>query len=681
MTGWNSWDELTQELPRLPPAFFDDPVFRPGGPPPVQDVGPAVEARPGPAPPDTGRRPGLPQRWPGRRPPNGAPGPAPPRPQGPPGPPGPPDGWSGAADETVVIPPGSLDETVVIPPIPPVGPAPGTPPPGPPPRAGRPAPSQSLGRASRTMAIASAASRLTGFLRSLAVTAAIGVALVGNAYNTANTLPNIVYELLLGGVLTSVIVPLLVQAQERDRDRGVAYTQRLLSLAVAGLAGATLLATVAAPLLTVLYSSGSGAKSELTTLFAYLLLPEIFFYGLGAMIGAVLNTRGVFGPPAWAPVLNNVVVIVVAGLFIAITSGRDVTGSLTTGETLLLGIGTTLGIVAQALVLLPALRRTGFRWKFRLDLRGSRLGEAGPLALWVIGYVVVSQIGYLIQLRLANGVPDDLPGVATFTNASLLFQMPYGILGVSLLTALMPRMSRAAARGDREGLLSDLSLGARLSALALLPVTALFIVLGPAIGTVIYGHGRTDVSAARTIGEVLAFAAFGLVPFAITMLQLRVFYAVKDARTPTMINLGMIVVRVVFSLLAALVLADRNLVAGLLVATSLSYVVGAIAGEMWLRRRFGRLDTARTIRASVRFLVMSVLAGLAAWLVLVLVTDALGTGFVGSLVSIVLGSLAAGGVLVLSAVLSRSAELDDVLRGLRGRPAAEPSGRHRAGRE
>ena len=681
MTGWNSWDELTQELPRLPPAFFDDPVFRPGGPPPVQDVGPAVEARPGPAPPDTGRRPGLPQRWPGRRPPNGAPGPAPPRPQGPPGPPGPPDGWPGAADETVVIPPGSLDETVVIPPIPPVGPAPGTPPPGPPPRAGRPAPSQSLGRASRTMAIASAASRLTGFLRSLAVTAAIGVALVGNAYNTANTLPNIVYELLLGGVLTSVIVPLLVQAQERDRDRGVAYTQRLLSLAVAGLAGATLLATVAAPLLTVLYSSGSGPKSELTTLFAYLLLPEIFFYGLGAMIGAVLNTRGVFGPPAWAPVLNNVVVIVVAGLFIAITSGRDVTGSLTTGETLLLGIGTTLGIVAQALVLLPALRRTGFRWKFRLDLRGSRLGEAGPLALWVIGYVVVSQIGYLIQLRLANGVPDDLPGVATFTNASLLFQMPYGILGVSLLTALMPRMSRAAARGDREGLLSDLSLGARLSALALLPVTALFIVLGPAIGTVIYGHGRTDVSAARTIGEVLAFSAFGLVPFAITMLQLRVFYAVKDARTPTMINLGMIVVRVVFSLLAALVLADRNLVAGLLVATSLSYVVGAIAGEMWLRRRFGRLDTARTIRASVRFLVMSVLAGLAAWLVLVLVTGALGTGFVGSLVSIVLASLAAGGVLVLSAVLSRSAELDDVLRGLRGRPAAEPSGRHRAGRE
>jgi putative peptidoglycan lipid II flippase len=596
--------------------------------------------------------------------------------------PGRPDAWPGSADETVVIPPGSLDETVIIQPIPAVGPPPGTPPPGPVPRAGQPTPSQSLGRASRTMAIASAASRLTGFLRSLAITAAIGVALVGNAYNTANTLPNIVYELLLGGVLTSVIVPLLVRAQERDPDRGEAYTQRLLSLAVAGLAAATLLATLAAPLLTLLYSSGAGPKSELTTFFAYLLLPEIFFYGLGAMIAAILNTRGVFGPPAWAPVLNNIVVIVVAGLFIGLTAGDGgTTTSLSTGETLLLGLGTTLGIVAQALVLLPALRRTGFRWRFRLDLRGSRLGEAGPLALWVIGYVVVSQVGYLVQLRLANGVPDDLPGVATFTNASLLFQMPYGILGVSLLTALMPRMSRAAARGDQDSLLSDLSLGSRLSALALLPVTALFIVLGPAIGTVIYGHGRTDDSAARTIGTVLAVSAFGLVPFAITMLQLRVFYAVKDARTPTMVNLGMMAARVVLSLVAALLLPDQHLVAGLLVATSLSYVVGAVVGEALLRRRFGRLDTARTVRASVRFLVMSVLAGLAAWLVLALVTSALGQGFAGSLVAVVAGSAAAGGVLVLTAMLGRSAELDDVLRGLRGRPATEASGRHRAGRE
>jgi putative peptidoglycan lipid II flippase len=647
VTGWNSWDELTQELPRLPPAFFDDPVFRPGGPPPVTDVGPAVE---------TPVRP-------------------PPRPARP--------GWGGSADETVIIPPGSADETVIIPPLTGLDPAPAGPPAGPVPRAGQPAQSQSLGRASRTMAIASAASRLTGFLRSLAITAALGVALVGNAYNTANTLPNIVYELLLGGVLTSVVVPLLVRAQERDRDGGEAYTQRLLSLAVLGLAVTTVLATLAAPLLTILYTADGGAKADLTTFFAYLLLPEIFFYGLGAMIGAVLNTRGSFAPPAWAPVLNNLVVIAIAGLFFAVTvgDGGRTTNELSTGEVLLLGIGTTLGIVVQALVLLPALRRTGFRWRLRLDLRGSRLGEAGPLALWVIGYVVISQIGYLVQLRLANGIPDTEPGVTTFTNASLLFQMPYGILGVSLLTALMPRMSRAAARGDQDSVLSDLSLGARLSALALLPVTALFVVLGPAIGTVIYGHGRTEVGEAREIGVVLAFSAFGLVPFAITMLQLRVFYAVKDARTPTMINLGMMAARVLLSLLAAVTLSDRHLVAGLAVATSLSYVVGAVVGEALLRRRFGRLDTARTVRASTRFLVMSVLAGLAAWMVLMVVSNATGRGVLGSLVAVLLGSVAAGAVLVVSVLVGRSAELDDVLRGLRGRSGPGIAGRHRAGRD
>jgi putative peptidoglycan lipid II flippase len=539
----------------------------------------------------------------------------------------------------------------------------------------------SLGRASRTMAIASAASRLTGFLRSLAVVAAIGVALTGNAYNTANTLPNIVYELLLGGVLTSVVVPLLVGAQERDPDRGEAYTQRLLTLTVVALAVATLLATVAAPLLTAAYVPDGGYKAELTTFLAYLLLPEIFFYGLGAMLGAILNTRGVFGPPAWAPVLNNIVVIAVAGLFLGVThgAGRRTTESLTTGEVLLLGIGTTLGIVVQALVLLPALRRTGFRWRWRLDLRGSRLGEAGTLALWVIGYVAVSQVGYLVQLRLANGVPDSEPGTSVFTNASLLFQMPYGILGVSLLTALMPRMSRAAARGDRDGVLADLSLGSRLSALALLPVTGLFVVLGPAIGTVVFAHGRTEVPEARNIGVVLAVSAFGLVPFALTMLQLRVFYAVKDARTPTLVNVGMVAVKVGLCLLAAAVLPDRHLVAGLAVATGLSYVVGAVTGEVLLRRRFGRLDTGRVLRAGGGFLLLSTLGALAAWAVLVPVVGWLGHGPIGSAVAVLLGSLVTLGVLIASTLVWRSSELDDLLRSLRGPPAGSRRGRHRAG--
>lgn len=537
-------------------------------------------------------------------------------------------------------------------------------------------PEPSLGRASRTMAIATAASRLTGFLRSLAIAAAIGMLLVGDAYNTANTLPNIVYELLLGGVLTSVVVPLLVHAQERDPDGGEAYTQRLLSLTTVALAVATVLATLAAPLLALAYAGGGSAdKTHLTTVFAYLLLPEIFFYGLGAMLGAILNTRGVFGPPTWTPVLNNLVVIAVAGLFLATTRGDGLPtpDSLGTGEVLLLGLGTTLGIVVQAVALLPALKRSGFRWRWRLELRGARLGEAGGLALWVLGYVAVSQVGYLVQLRLANGVAAGNPSSAVFTNASLLFQMPYGILGVSLLTALMPRMSRAAVRGDRASVVADLSLGSRLSALALLPITALFIVLGPAIGTLVYGHGRSGVDSARQVGLVLAFSAFGLVPFALTMLQLRVFYATKDARTPTLINVGMVAAKIVLCLLAAAVLPDRHLVTGLAVATSASYVVGTVLGEVLLRRRFGRLGTARVVRAAARFAVLAVAAGLAAWAVLALVSGWLGTGPTGSAVAAIGGSVVALAVLGAAAVLSRSGELDDVLRGLRGRPAA-PAG-------
>jgi putative peptidoglycan lipid II flippase len=527
------------------------------------------------------------------------------------------------------------------------------------------------------MAVASAASRITGFLRSLAIAAAIGLELVGDAYNTANTLPNIVYELLLGGVLTSVVVPLLVHAQERDADGGEAYTQRLLSLATAALAVATVLAVLAAPLLTALYVGADSPKAHLTTVFAWLLLPEIFFYGLGAMFGAILNTRGVYGPAAWAPVLNNLVVIATAGAFVLVPGPAPLTpATITTPQVLVLGIGTTLGIIAQALVLLPSLRRSGFRWRWRLDVRGARLSEAGTLALWVIGYVVVSQIGYVVVTRLANEVPIPGRGYAVFTNASLLFQMPYGVLGVSLLTALMPRMSRAAARGERVRVVADLSMGSRLTALALVPVTAAFVVLGPAIGTLVYAHGRTTADAARQVGVVLAASAFGLVPFAITMLQLRVFYAVKDARTPTLINVGMVVAKIALCAVVAAVLPDRHVVTGLAVATSLSYVIGMLLGVVLLRSRFGPLGGREVARTMVRITGVSVIGGLAAWGVVLVASRWLGTGFAGSAVAVLLGSVVGLGVLAAMAARWRFAELDEVF-GAAGR-SRRPTGRHRA---
>jgi putative peptidoglycan lipid II flippase len=457
-------------------------------------------------------------------------------------------------------------------------------------REGAPGASGGILRIAGAMAVATLVSRITGLLRTMVLTAAIGTGLVGDAYNVANTLPNIVYELLLGGVLTSVVVPLLVRAQDRDRDGGVAYAQRLATLAIAGLAAATVVAVLAAPLLTALYGiSGDPAQVELANWLARLLLVEIVFYGIGALAQAILNSRDVFGPPAWAPVLNNVVVIATAALFLAASGPGDLTPvTITANEVWLLGIGTTLGIAVQALVLLPSLRKAGVPLRPRWEFKNTGLGEAGSLGLWVIGYVAISQVGVTVATRIGNAAARKHGlGSFAFANASLLFQMPYGIIGVALLTALLPRMSRAASRQDVAGVAQDLSLGTRLSALGLLPVTAALIVLGPSLGILFFARGQVPLSQAEGIGTALAIGAFGLLPMAVTLLQLRVFYSMKDARTPTLIQLGMVAVRVPLLLVVPAVVEPRHVVAGLMLVTSLTYVAGWILGDVALRSRLG----------------------------------------------------------------------------------------------
>ena len=372
------------------------------------------------------------------------------------------------------------------------------------------------------MAVASLVSRVTGFLRQLALVSVLGLGVVNDSYTVANTLPNIVYELLLGGVLTSVMVPLLVRAQTEDADGGEAYTRRLLTVAGAVLALATLVAMATAPLLTRLYlGDGAGpANPQLATAFAWLLLPQIFFYGVGALLGAMLNTRGVFGPFAWAPVLNNVVVLAVLGVFVAVPGRISLDPvQLSDPKLLVLGVGTTLGIVVQALVMIPAVHRTGFRYR---PMWGwdRRLAETGGLAVWVVGYVLIGQAGYIVTTRVAAGAA---PGsVAIYSTAWLLLQVPYGVLGVSLLTALMPRMSRAAAEGRTADVVADLALGTRLSAVVLLPVSALLTLFGTALGVALFSFGAGSAGEGSTrLGATLAASAFGLLPFAVTMLQAR----------------------------------------------------------------------------------------------------------------------------------------------------------------
>ncbi|MCV2491270.1 murein biosynthesis integral membrane protein MurJ [Geodermatophilus sp. YIM 151500] len=525
-------------------------------------------------------------------------------------------------------------------------------------------------RAAGTMAVATLVSRVTGLLRTMVLAAALGVGLVADAYNTANTLPNIVYELLLGGVLTSVVVPLLVHAQERDRDGGVAYAQRLATVAVAGLGVVTVLAVLGAPLLTALYGIADDAEQvRLANWLARILLVEIVFYGVGAVATAILNSRNVFGPPAWAPVLNNVVVIATGALFIAAGGPGGLTpASITPPQVWLLGIGTTLGIAVQAVVLLPLLRRAGVPVRPRWGLRQTGLREAGGLGLWVTAYVAVSQLGVVVAYRIANeATRQGGLGSSAYSYASLLFQMPYGIIGVALLTALLPRMSRAAARRDVPGVVEDLSLGTRLSALGLLPVTAALVVIGPALAVVAFARGETGVEEARAIGTALSIGAFGLLPMAVTLLQLRVFYAMKDARTPTLIQVGMVGVRVPLLLLVPVVVEPRDVVAGLMLVTSATYVAGWVLGDVALRRRLGGLHTRRTFVPVATMAAVAVVAGLIGRLALALADDALGTSVGGSLARVALGTVVVGVAALAGLVLARVREIREPLAAVRAR--------------
>ena len=458
-------------------------------------------------------------------------------------------------------------------------------------------------RAGAVMAVATLVSRITGFLSKVVLLGVLGAGVVNDAYTLANTLPNIIFELLIGGVLTSVAIPLLSRARS-DPDGGELYTQRLMTAALVGLLVATALAILAAPLLTRLYlADDSLVDVGLANNLAYLLLPQIFFYGIAALFGAILNTKEKFGVPAWAPVANNIVVIGVGIGFFFMSGAANGTGAalseLTRGELLFLGIGTTAGIVLQALVMVPALLRSGFRFRWRWG-GDRRLLEAGHLMLWAVAYVLVSQAGYIVVTNIAS---DNVAGgITLYAFASLLFQLPYGIIGVSILTAMMPRMSRHAAAGQYDEMKNDASLANRLSIVALTPIAAGIIVLAGALSIVVALYGRVTLGQTVILGATLAALALGLVPFAVTLVQMRVFYAMKDARTPTLINAVMVGVRIPLLILCA-GLDPELIIPGLAAATSISYLVGAIAGEIWLRARYGPMGTKRTLVTLVKMTV------------------------------------------------------------------------------
>jgi putative peptidoglycan lipid II flippase len=487
-----------------------------------------------------------------------------------------------------------------------------------------------LAKASGVMAVGTFGSRITGFLRTIAQSYALGALGIAAAYNLSNTLPNAVYNLALGGILTSVIVPLIVNAAKRDGGRR-GYDQRMFTLITLALAGITLVAELAAVPIVHLYAgskiSQSHATLHLAVIFALFFIPQIFFYGLSSLMGAILNSRGSFAAPMWTPIVNNVVVIGVLGLYVAMAGLRKSPATVSGHEVALLGLGTTLGIVAQTVALVPALRRVGFRWQARTDFQRAEVAEIGRMAGWMFGYIATTQIALLVTTKIAGDA--NTSGVTDYNYGWLLFQLPYAVVGISVITALLPRMSGHAAERRYRLVRQDFSTGIRLAASIVVPCSLVLAVLGPALAELFLGHGSTTPGQARYMGLVFAVFCLGLLPYMIFQLQLRVFYALHDSKTPAIIGLVTMLINIIANIIALDSLPSSRVVAGLGVGFGLANLLGTVISWRILSRRLHGLDGYVIGRSLVRMHAAAIPAALLAVIVVLVTGNALVVVIIG----------------------------------------------------
>jgi putative peptidoglycan lipid II flippase len=532
-------------------------------------------------------------------------------------------------------------------------------------------------KSSAGMAVGTVVSRGTGFVRTIVFAVALGTTTIGNAYNNANNLPNTVYYLMLGGVFTSVIVPLLVRAAKRDADHGEAYAQRVFTLGVVTLLGVTVVATaLAAPIVSLYAGSFTGEQRHVTVIWAYFFMPQIFFYGMSSLISAVLNTRNSFAAPMWTPTVNNLVVIVFGGLYIM--SGGTSATTISSSGVQLIGFGTTAGIVLQTAALIPSLRRVGFRWRPVFGFRAGELGEMWSMASWMFAYVGSQFLGYTIVQIIANrAAPGDRSyGYSAYSYAWQFFQLPYAIIGISVITALLPRMSEHAGVRRYSQVRNDFSTGVRLSSVIVVPAAIYLGVLGAPVLEILLAHGHVTASDARYVGEVFGLFSLGLVPYMLTQLQLRVFYSFQASRTAALVGLFTMTVSVVGDLIAYSVLPARQVVAGLAIAFGAANLIGALVGWVLLLRRVGSLDGWSVARSLTR-MHLATIPGLI-WAVVVMVGLAHVLHSPGRMYGLVVTLVGGGGAVLLYAVFARRlrvAEFGFLMRTIAGRFGGQ-SGRH-----
>ncbi|MBW8825584.1 MAG: murein biosynthesis integral membrane protein MurJ [Acidobacteria bacterium] len=461
-------------------------------------------------------------------------------------------------------------------------------------------------RSSGVVALGTALSRGTGFLKLAALAYALGFGALTDTYTLANTTPNIVYELLLGGVLSAMLVPVFVHHHE---DRDDESTSAVITITTVALIAITVVGIVAAPILVRLYTvTANGAvaaeQRAVATSLLRLFMPQMAFYGLTAVGTALLNSRRRFAAPAYAPVLNN---LVVTAMLFALPHVAGHTPTLhgvhhDRGLLLLLGLGTTAGIAAMTIALLPPMLRSGYRFRPNFDWRNPAVREVSRMSGWTLGYVLNNQAALLIVLLLAN---REVGGVATYTGAQIFFLLPHALVAVSIMTTFQPELARAARADDRARFTERFSSGVRLMALVIIPASVGYVVLAKPIVVALLRRGALTRASADLTADNLALLAVGLCGYSLYLFTLRGFYALKDTRTPFFINVAENGINVVLAFALEPVLG----VPGLALSFALAYVVAAGFAVTALRSRMGPLGGPDLVRTLVRITVASAVMG------------------------------------------------------------------------